>query len=263
MIHPTSIIEKGAKIHESVKIGPFCYVGSQVDLDQGTELISSVNVVGQTKIGRNTKIYPFACIGFPPQDLKHKGENSSIEMGDNNIIREYVTISPGTQSGRAVTTLGNNCFIMIGAHIAHDCAIGNDVVITNHTNLGGHVTIGDYVIIGGLTGVHQFVRIGNHVMVGGMTALGTDVIPYAIVSGNRGKLTGLNLVGLKRRGFNQADIQNLRLAYQMLFDASEIGLTFADRVEQVASQFQGCTPVTNIIQFIKDPATRNLCTPND
>jgi UDP-N-acetylglucosamine acyltransferase len=177
MIHNSSVIEKEAKIGRNVKVGPFCYVGSQVQISDGVELISNVHIEGNTKIGKGTKIFPFASIGTQPQDLKYKGESSSLEIGENNTIREYVTINPGTEGGGRKTIIGNNCLLMISSHIAHDCNIGNDVVIANNVPLGGHVTIEDSVVIGGNSAVQQFTRIGRLAMIGGMTGVLKDVIP--------------------------------------------------------------------------------------
>ena len=200
MIHKSSVIDPKAKIEKNVKIGPFCFVGSKVHLKEGVELISNVHIEGNTKIGKFTKIYPFASIGTSPQDLKYKGETNSLDIGEYNIIREYVTINPGTGAGEEAKQLvGNNCLFMISSHIAHDCKIGNNVVIANNVPLGGHVTIEDNVVIGGNSAVQQFTRIGRLAMIGGMTGVLKDVIPFGLSFGNRNYLKGINLIGLRRK----------------------------------------------------------------
>ncbi|SVD42518.1 uncharacterized protein METZ01_LOCUS395372, partial [marine metagenome] len=192
MIHNSSVIDKKAKIGKNVKVGPFCYIGPQVQISDGVELISNIHIEGNTKIGIGTKIFPFASIGTVPQDLKYQGEDNSLEIGENNTIREYVTINPGTEGGGRKTIIGNNCLLMISSHIAHDCNIGNDVVIANNVPLGGHVTIEDSVVIGGNSAVQQFTRIGRLAMIGGMTGVLKDVIPFGLSFGNRNYLRGIN-----------------------------------------------------------------------
>ena len=194
MIHKTSVIDTKANISKNVKIGPFCYVGPNVSLDENVELVSNVHIEGNTKIGKGTKIFPFASIGTQPQDLKFKGEKNSVVIGENNLIREYVTINPGTVGGGSKTTIGDNCLFMISSHIAHDCKIGNKVIIANNVPLGGHVTIEDSVVIGGNSAVQQFTRIGRLAMIGGMTGVLKDVIPFGLSIGNRNYLQGLNLI---------------------------------------------------------------------
>ena len=201
MIHKSSVIDKKAKIGNKVKIGPYCYVGPEVNIEDGVELISNVHVEGNTKIGRGTKIFPFASIGTEPQDLKYKGESNSLQVGEKNVIREYVTINPGTKGGGGKTIIGNNCLLMISSHVAHDCKIGNNVVIANNVPLGGHVTIEDSVVIGGNSAVQQFTRIGRLAMIGGMTGVLKDVIPFGLSFGNRNYLRGINLIGLKRKKY--------------------------------------------------------------
>ena len=201
MIHKTSIIDKNAKISKTAKIGPYTIIGSNVEIGDEVEIHSHANIVGNTKIGSGTKIFPFASIGTQPQDLKYKGEKNSLVIGKNNIIREYVTINPGTQGGRTITKIGDNCLFMISSHVAHDCQIGNNVVIANNVPLGGHVIIEDSVIIGGNSAVQQFTRIGRLAMVGGMTGVLKDVIPFGLSFGNRNYLKGINLIGLRRNKF--------------------------------------------------------------
>ena len=199
MIHNSSVIDTKAKIGKKVTIGPFCNIGAGVQIDDNVELVSNIHIEGNTQIGKGTKIFPFACIGTQPQDLKYKGESNSVTIGANNTIREYVTINPGTERGGGKTIIGNNCLFMISSHIAHDCHIGNDVVIANNVPLGGHVTIEDSVVIGGNSAVQQFTRIGRLAMIGGMTGVLKDVIPFGLSFGNRNYLRGINLIGLKRK----------------------------------------------------------------
>ena len=199
MIHKTAVIDKKAKISKSVKIGPFCYVGPNVELAENVELVSNVHIEGYTKIGNGTKIFPFACLGTQPQDLKFKKEKSFLIIGEQNTIREYVTINPGTEGGGSKTSIGNNCLFMISSHIAHDCIIGNNVIIANNVPLGGHVEIEDSVVIGGNSAVQQFTRIGRLAMIGGMTGVLKDVTPFGLSIGNRNYLQGLNLIGLRRK----------------------------------------------------------------
>ena len=199
MIYNSSVVDKKASIGKNVKIGPFCYVGPNVELSENVELISNVHIEGNTLIGKGTKIFPFASIGTIPQDLKYKGETNSLQIGENNIIREYVTINPGTSGGGSKTIVGNNCLFMISSHIAHDCKVGNNVVIANNVPLGGHVTLEDSVVIGGNSAVQQFTRIGRLAMIGGMTGVLKDVIPFGLSFGNRNYLEGINLIGLRRK----------------------------------------------------------------
>ena len=199
MIHNSSVIDKKAKIGKNVKIGPFCYIGPNVELRQDIELVSNVHIEGNTVVGKGTKIFPFASIGTMPQDLKYKGETNSILIGENNLIREYVTINPGTEGGGGKTIIGNNCLFMVSSHIAHDCKVGSNIVIANNAAIAGHVTIEDSVIIGGNSAVQQFTRIGRLAMIGGMTGVSKDVIPFGLSYGNRNFLHGINLVGLRRK----------------------------------------------------------------
>ena len=226
MIHNSSVIDKGAKIGQKVKIGPFCYVGPQVTILDNVELISNIHIEGNTKIGKGTKIFPFASIGTPPQDLKYKGENSKLFIGDNNIFRENVTVNIGTEGGGMKTKIGNNCLFMISSHVAHDCHVGNNVIIANNVPLGGHVTIEDSVVIGGNSAVQQFTRIGQMAMIGGMTGVLHDVIPYGLSIGNRNYLQGLNLIGLRRANFENKDILGLTEAYKEIFATKNLTENF-------------------------------------
>jgi UDP-N-acetylglucosamine acyltransferase len=257
-IHPTAIVAPGAILAEDVVIGPYCIVGEQVALGAGVRLIAHVVVEGRTQIGEGTRIFPFASIGLEPQDLKYRGEPSSLVIGRHNTIREHVTISPGTTGGGMLTRVGNHCLLMVGAHVAHDCQIGDHVILVNNATLGGHVVIEDYAILGGLSAVHQFVRIGRHAMIGGMSGVERDVIPYGQVMGDRARLTGLNIIGMQRRGFSRDDIQGLRSAYQFLFSE---GGTFNDRVNEAAERFTGIAPVDDIIAFIRADSSRAICQP--
>lgn len=257
-IHPTAIIEQGAKIGSGVQIGPYCTIGAEVEVDDGVQLLSHVSISGNTRVGANTRIFPFSSIGAQPQDLKYKGEPSRLEIGCNNIIREHVTMNPGTEGGGMLTRVGNNCLFMVGAHVAHDCIIGDHAILVNNATLAGHVVIGDWAIIGGLSAVHQFVRIGRHAMVGGMTGVEHDVIPYGSVIGNRARLSGLNIVGLKRRDFDRETIHQLRQAYRLIFAAEG---TLAERLDDVSELFGETQPVMEILDFIRADSSRAICQP--
>lgn len=258
-IHPTAVIEDGAEIGEGSTIGPFCVIGPQVRLGGGANLHSHVVISGDTKIGDGATMFPFASIGNPPQDLKYRGEASRLEIGDNVLIREHVTINPGTEGGGLLTKVGDNCLFMVGAHIAHDCIVGNHVILVNNATLAGHVEVGDFAILGGLSAVHQFVRVGRHAMVGGMSGVENDVIPYGSVVGNRAHLSGLNLVGLKRRDFSRETIHDMRRAYRLIFAAEG---TMAERLQDVADLFGGNEPVMEILEFIQNDSKRQICQPH-
>lgn len=257
-IHPTAIVEDGAKLADDVAIGPYSVIGPEVQLASGVKLESHVVISGDTSIGSGTHIFPFASIGHQPQDLKFGGEKSSLEIGSNNIIREHVTMNPGTKGGGLLTKVGNNCLFMVGAHIAHDCQVGDHVILVNNATLAGHVEVGEFAIIGGLSGSHQFVRIGKHSMVGGMTGVENDIIPYGMVIGNRAHLSGLNLIGIKRRGFDRETIHAMRNAYRLLF--ADEG-TMAERISDVAEMFKEVPPVMEIIEFITADSSRSFCQP--
>ena len=259
-IHPTAIISAGAMLSEGVVVGPYCIVGEHVSLGAGVTLQSHVVVDGRTTVGEGTRIFPFACIGLEPQDLKYRGEKSSLVVGCNNTIREYVTMNPGTTGGGMVTRVGDNCLFMVGAHIAHDCQIGNRVVMANNATLAGHVAIEDYAILGGLCAVHQYVRIGRHAMIGGLSGVERDVIPYGQVMGERARLCGLNIIGMQRRGFSREDILGLRNAYQFLFSSDG---TLSDRVNETAERFRGIAPVDDIVDFIRADSSRAICQPKE
>ena len=215
-IHSTAIISSKANIGKNVSIGPYCIINSNVRLGNNCKLKANVYIDGNTDIGENCTFYPFSSIGSNPQDLKYKGEKSRLKIGKNNIFREYVTLNPGTKGGGLLTKIGDNCLFMINSHVAHDCIIGNNVILVNNASLAGHVKVDDFAIIGALSGVHQFCRIGKHSMIGAMSGIDSDVIPYGTVVGNRAFLSGLNIIGLKRRGFNKNIIQDLKKAYGVL-----------------------------------------------
>ena len=257
-IHPTAIIDPAAKLGDEVSIGPYCVVGADVRIADGVRLLSHVVVEGRTTVGPNCIFYPFASIGHVPQDLKYEGEPSQLIIGANNTVREHVTMNPGTKGGGMVTEVGNNCLFMVGSHVAHDCRIGNHVVLANNATLAGHVEVGDWAILGGLSAVHQFVRIGRHAMVGGMSGVENDVIPYGSAMGNRAQLMGLNIVGLKRRGFDREDIHALRTAYRLLF--AQEG-TMAERLMDVAEMFSSNEAVMEIVAFIQTESARAICHP--
>ena len=257
-IHATAIVAPGARLAEDVAIGPYCVVGEDVVLDGGVSLAAHVVVDGRTTVGAGTRIFPFASIGLDPQDLKYAGEPSRLVIGCRNTIREHVTINPGTAGGGMVTRIGDDCLLMVGSHVAHDCQIGNHVILANNATLAGHVVIDDYALLGGLSAVHQFVRIGRHAMIGGMSGVERDVIPYGQVIGNRARLTGLNIIGMQRRGFSRDEIQGLRTAYQVLFSSDG---TFSDRVAETAERFAGIGPVDDVVQFIRADSSRAICQP--
>lgn len=257
-VHPTAVVEDGAQIGQDVEIGPYCVIGPNVVLGDRVKLHSHVAVAGHTTLGEECEVYPFASVGHAPQDLKFKGEQSRLIVGKRTKIREGATLNPGTEGGGMETSIGDDCLLMTGAHVGHDCHVGNHCILVNNGTLAGHVVVEDFAIVGGLSAVHQFVRIGKHAMIGGMTGVESDVIPYGSVIGNRAYLSGLNIVGLKRRGFDRETIHSLRKAYRLLF--AQEG-TLAERVEEVAKDFEGVGPVMEIINFLKAESMRSVCTP--
>jgi UDP-N-acetylglucosamine acyltransferase len=258
-IHPTAVIEPGAELAAGVRVGPYCVVGAKVELADDVELLSHVVIAGRTSVGAGTRIFPFASIGHQPQDLKYKGEESTLVIGRRNIIREHVTMNPGTAGGGMATRIGDDCLFMASVHVGHDCILGDKVIMANNATLAGHVTVGDHVGFGGLSAVHQFVRIGQHAYVGGVTGVERDVIPYGIVMGDRARLAGLNMVGLQRRGFSREDIQALRSAYDILF-VQESG-TLADRAASLLDRFPGVKPVRDVVEFIRADNSRGFVQP--
>jgi UDP-N-acetylglucosamine acyltransferase len=257
-IHPTAIVEPGAKLADTVVVGPFCHVGGEVEMAPGVVLHAHVVVAGRTAIGANTRIFPFASIGHDPQDLKYAGEKSRLVIGRDNIIREHVTMNPGTAGGGMETRVGNGCLFMVGVHVAHDCKIGDNVVMANNATLAGHVIVSDNAFLGGLSAVHQFVRIGQHAMIGGMSGVERDVIPYGSVMGNRARLSGINIIGMQRRGFARDEIQALRSAFQTLF--GETG-TLSERVDAIADQYREVRVVQDVVAFIRADSSRAICQP--
>ncbi|MFL2883088.1 MAG: acyl-ACP--UDP-N-acetylglucosamine O-acyltransferase [Pelagibacteraceae bacterium] len=259
MIHKSSIIDSKAKISNGVKMGPFCYIGPEVELGEGVELISNVHIEGNTKIGKGTKIFPFASIGTQPQDLKFNNEKNSLTIGENNLIREYVTINPGTAGGGSKTIIGNNCLFMISSHIAHDCKIGNNVIIANNVPLGGHVIIEDSVVIGGNSAVQQFTRIGRLAMIGGMTGVLKDVIPFGLSIGNRNYLQGLNLIGLRRKKYENKKIIGLDKAYKEIFSSKNLH----ENLSKINGEHKGNELVNEVIAFIEKDKKRPICSPQN
>lgn len=258
--HPTAVIEAGAKLGAGVKIGPYCVIGADVTLGDGVELLSHVVVTGRTTIGARTRIFPFASIGHQPQDLKYHGEPSTLTVGADCMIREGVTLNPGTEGGGMSTTIGDSCSFLANSHVGHDCHVGNNVVFSNNVMLAGHCWVGDFAIVGGGAAVIQFARVGAHSFLGGMSGLENDLIPYGMALGNRAHLSGLNIVGLQRRGFSRHDIHDLRRAYRLLFAAEG---TLIERTEDVAQEFAGQPIVQEILEFIRAGGKRSLCTPKE
>lgn len=253
-IHPSAIVEDGAVIGAGVHIGPFCYIGSQVEIGEGTVLKSHVVVNGITKIGSDNEIYQFASIGEVNQDLKYAGEPTRVEIGDRNRIRESVTIHRGTAQGGNLTKVGSDNLLMINAHIAHDCVIGNRCIFANNATLGGHVTVDDFAIIGGMTAVHQFCVIGAHVMVGGCSGVAQDVPPYVIAQGNHATPFGLNIEGLKRRGFDKESLHAIRNAYKILYRS---GKTLEEAKPEIAELAQQHAAVQLFVDFF-ERSTRGI-----
>ena len=258
MIHETAVIDKKAKVSKLCNIGPYSVIGPNVQLDDNVEIHSHVSISGNTKIGEGTKIFPFASIGTQPQDLKYKGEKNALLIGKKNIIREYVTINPGTEGGGGLTTIGDNCLFMISSHIAHDCKIGNHVVIANNVPLGGHVIIEDSVIIGGNSAVQQFTRIGRLAMVGGMTGVLKDVIPFGLSFGNRNYLKGLNLIGLKRKKYENKTIMELQEAYKKIFSSKNLH----ENLSKINGEFKNNELVQEVTEFISKDKKRPICSPS-
>jgi UDP-N-acetylglucosamine acyltransferase len=258
LIHPTAIVSPKARIGQNVRIGPYCVVGDHVDLGDDVTLVSHVSIDGHTSVGTGSKIYPFASIGHPPQDLKYHGEESRLIIGKNNTIREHVTMNPGTEGGGMETVIGDNGLFMMSSHVAHDCHLGNNVIMANNATLAGHVTVGDFVLIGGLSAVHQFVRIGSHAVIGGMSGVENDVIPYGRVKGERAFLAGLNLVGLERRGFDKDQIRLLQRAFNQMFGDEG---TLDQRIETVESDYADNQLIMDMVRFAREKTRFPLCQP--
>ena len=257
MIHNTAIVDIKSKIASNVKIGPYTVIGPNVEIGENVIIQSHVNITGHTVIGKNNNIYPFASIGNDPQDMKFKGEKTELIIGDDNTIREYSTINPGTIQGGGITKVGNNNLIMISSHIAHDCIIGNNVVIANGAAIAGHAQIDDHVIIGGNCGIQQFTRIGKMAMIGGMTGVSRDVIPYGLSTGNRNYLNGINIVGLRRSNVPNKDIIGLTEAYKDIFKTENLN----ENLSRLNGQFKENLLVNEVLEFINKDKKRPICTP--
>ncbi len=257
-VHPSACIEAGAQLGAGVHVGPFCHVGPEATLGDGARLVSHVVVAGVTEIGARTRIFPFASIGHQPQDLKYRGERSTLTIGEDCLIREGVTMNPGTAGGGGRTSVGRRCAFLANAHVGHDCRIGDEVILSNNVMLAGHCQIGDFAILSGGSATHQFTRIGAHAFVGGLCGVENDIIPFGIAIGNRASLAGLNFVGLKRRGFSHEAVHELRRAYKMLFSAEG---TLKERTEAVAAGFPDQPAVQQIVAFLREGGERAICTP--
>jgi len=259
IIHQTAIIESSVVIGDLVEIGPYCILKDNVILGNGVKLHSHICISGNTSIGSKTEIFPFASIGNKPQDLKYAGENSHLIIGENNIIREYVTIHPGTKHGLMKTVIGDNCLFMVGCHIAHDCLIGDRVILANNVAIAGHVVIENNVIVGGLSGVHQFVKIGKYSMIGGMTAVRENVVPYSTVVGPKGILEGVNSIGMKRAHFEKSEVEAVNLIFKKIFFDQDGVID--ERIEEVAESFGFSAAVKDVLNFIKENKQRAICMP--
>ena len=259
MIHKTAIVDKNAKISDNVEIGPYCIIGPEVEIGSDSVLHSHVNVVGNTKIGKNNQIYPFASIGTPPQDLKYKGEKNFLLIGNNNKFREYVNINPGTEQGGGITIIGDNNLFMVYCHVAHDCKISSNIVLANNVQVGGHVTIEKNAIVGGSCAIHQFSRIGEAAMIGGMTGVLSDVIPFGLSLGNRNNLMGLNLIGLRRSKISNENIKKIQSAYEIIFKT----IKFRENIETLDNGLKNNEYVQKILSFINTDKKRPISLPPD
>jgi UDP-N-acetylglucosamine acyltransferase len=257
-VHASACVEPGARLAPGVEIGPFCHVGPKVVLGEGVCLVSHVSVAGDTHIGARTRLFPFASIGHEPQDLKYRGEAVRLRIGEDCLIREGVTMNPGTAGGGSETIVGSRCSFLSNAHVGHDCKLGDDIILSSNVMLAGHCQIGNFANISGGAAAHQFVRIGAHAFVGGLSGVENDIIPYGIALGNRASLAGLNIVGLKRRGFSRESIHDLRRAYRALFAPEG---TLKERIEGVASEFAGHAEVQQILDFLREGGERAICMP--
>jgi UDP-N-acetylglucosamine acyltransferase len=262
IIHKSSIVENGAVIGDGCQIGPFCCIGENVTLGKNVKLISHVVISGDSLIGDGCTIYPFSTIGMTPQDLKYNNEKSRLEIGKNTVIRENVTISIGTEGGGMLTKIGDNCLIMAYCHVAHDCIVGDNVILVNGVNLSGHVIIEDFAIVGGMSAVRQFTRIGRHSMIGGCTGVDKDVIPYGLVREERtATIKGLNIIGLKRRGFSIESIQEMMQAFSELFvDSGAQETVLSERASTLKAKYQNNQFVVEIMDFILQDSKNPICT---
>ena len=259
MIHDTATLSTQASIGSDVQIGPYCVIGPDVTLHDGVKLHSHVCITGITEVGEGTEVFPFATLGFSPQDLKYSGEESKLIIGKNNKIREYANFHPGTKGGIMETRVGDNCLFMISTHVAHDCIIGNNVIMANNATLGGHVIVGNNAILGGLSAVHQHVRIGEYAFIGGVSPVSQDVPPYAMVRSKRSTMDGINTTGLKRAGFSMDDIRVIREVYQLLFFKLE-GM-IESRIARVKEKYAGNCNVDAILEFLL-LSNRGICMPD-
>lgn len=259
-IHRTAIVEDGARLGAGVSVGPYTTIGAEVVVGDGVEIAGHVDITGRTEIGAGTRIYPHAAIGHAPQDTSYRGEPCTVRIGPNCTIRENVTIHRGTARGRGHTEIGASCYLMVGSHVAHDCVVGDHVTLVNNATLGGFVEVGDWAILGGLAAVQQRLRVGAHSFIGGLTGVNAEIIPYSIAVGDRAELAGLNIVGLKRRGFDRPTIHALRASYRQIFFGRG---TLDERVERAAESYAEVEPVMRIIEFIRGGGKRPLCTPRD
>ena len=251
MIHQTAVVEAGAQIHETAEIGPFCYISSKAKIGANCKLIARVSVLGDTTLGEGNVVFPGACLGAGPQD--HGNEflpDAKLIIGNNNVIRENVTMHAGTPKEELTTRVGSDCMFMVNSHVAHDCVVGDHVIMTNNAVIGGHVRLGDGVILGGNAAVHQFVKIGRKAMIGGLTGVTRDVIPFAMVTGDRGKLRGLNVIGLKRSGFDEATVKSITRAYMYIFKSNDG--TFEERVAKAKEKYADNTMVQEQVSFIEE-----------
>ena len=255
-IHPNAVIDEKAIIGKNCNIGPFCYVSSEAVLEDNVELFSHVSIMGKTIVGNNTKIWPFASIGHQPQDLKYNGEPNELIIGSDNKIRESVSINPGTKGGGGLTKIGNECLFMLGSHIGHDCKLGNKIILANNAALAGHVVLEDRVYVGGLSGVHQFVRIGEGAFIGALSMVTKDVIPFGMVYGERAKLMGFNLVGLRRLGFGNKHINELKGVYESIFCQSS---TLQKRILDINTMNNPL--IQKVLDFIKAEKDRAILNP--
>lgn len=256
MIHPTAIVSDKAKIHNSSIIGPYCIIDENVTIDKDNELISHIHISGNTQIGNGNKFYPFSSIGLAPQDKKFQGEKSKLIIGNNNIIREHVSINPGTKDGGMITVIENNCLIMIGSHIAHDCKISSNAILVNNATLGGHVVIGENAIIGGNSAIHQFVNIGKYAMIGGMSGVESNIVPYGLYTGIRSNLRGLNLIGLKRNNLSTSHINLIKVVFKKIFNNNH---DIKKNINELTPTEKKLPEINDMISFINQNLKRGIC----
>lgn len=248
MIHSTAIIHPGARLGEGVAIGPYAVIGEEVVIGDGTTVGPHAVIEGWTEIGRDNRIFQFASVGAIPQDLKYHGERTCLRLGDRNTVREFVTLHLGTEAGGGETVIGNDNLFMAYAHVAHDCRVGNRVILANGATLAGHVTVDDFAILGGLSAVHQFARVGKHAMISGGAMVTQDIPPFTIAQGDRAKAVGLNLIGMQRRGFSEETIRGLKKAYKLVFRS---GLRLEAALQRIADEIDDDPEVRAFADFIR------------